>query len=246
VKLYIFIFFIIFSPTINLANIIAASIEETSVQIIEQRVLGADGTLRATKRYYLNPKNEEILHGQQIEFFKNGQKRLETNYQHGKLDGVQIEYHQLEGINSISRIGHWTDNLKSGRWIWFDANGERSSECFYKEDKIVGYKRHWDRGKLSQLEFYDKNDNIVRLESFYPNGRKSKRGKFKNGVKHGAWTYWDNDGNITSKCEWKYGEPWSGKCGLPALGDAGSTAGIEVFKEYRNGQVINSGQGVAH
>ena len=139
----------------NLMNSIADSTEETSIQIIEQRTMRAEGTLRSIKRYYLNHKNEKILHGRQIKFFENGKKRSVTNYEPGNIDGVQIEYQYLDGINDIRRIGHWTDNKKTGKWIWFDPNGEKSAECLYKSGNIIGYKRFWDRGKLTHIEFSD-------------------------------------------------------------------------------------------
>ena len=77
----------------------------------------------------------------------------------------------------------------------------------------------------------------VHTEYFKDGGRMCE-GNYKKGQQDGIWTYWFEDGRVKAVGEWRDGKPWSGVCGVPLAGDAGSWAGLMRFEEYRDGVYV--------
>jgi len=75
-------------------------------------------------------------------------------------------------------------------------------------------------------------------------GTKHRNATYNVGEPHGRWTDWNAKGNVGADGEWRDGKPWEGTCGVPALGDAGSVGGIEVFGLYHQGKLVKEAGGL--
>ena len=194
-----------------------------------------NGQLQRRESYYVNDSHEKVLHGTQTEWNKNGQKRLEIEYRQGKEDGKHTMWFP-SGVKEM--VGFWADGKETGLWTWYQPTGDKHSECTYKNGKLQGKKIYWINGKVVGEDVFNDRGKIVELTVWHENGKKATYGTFKNGEKHGRWTYWDSDGLVKAEGEWRNGKPWEGICGVPASGDVGSMAGLEVFARYRKGKLV--------
>lgn len=67
----------------------------------------------------------------------------------------------------------------------------------------------WPSGREKIVKFYVEKGNqkeLVKEIRYYQNGRKEIEGRYKNGKRHGKWTYWYDNGNVWSEGEYKNGK----------------------------------------
>ena len=124
------------------------------------------------------PKNG--LHAQ---YYDNGQKRSECNFQDGKRYGKSTNWYKngqknYEGIYKDEKVvGMWTwwyengqkrtegsynDSMRDGKWTWWYENGQKEHEGYYKGHRRVGQSSHWnENGDIQKEE--------VEIE-YYPDG----------------------------------------------------------------------------
>ncbi len=56
---------------------------------------------------------------------------------------------------------------------------------------------NWPNGEIQKVYYFSSNGDLrekVVEEKYYENGQQEMRGEFKNGVRHGKWIYWFEDG----------------------------------------------------
>jgi hypothetical protein len=90
----------------------------------------------------------------------------------------------------VSSIESFKDGYRDGASVCFDYRGTKQSETVYKDDVKVSEK-FW-----------------------YEDGTPHREGQYSNYKKEGVWTYWDKEGSVKARCEWKSGNPVGGMCGL--------------------------------
>ena len=83
----------------------------------------------------------------------------------------------------------------------------------YWEDgsyKILVDKEPFENYELTVLKFYSKGVNdpskFYKKELYYPDGQLQSRGGFIDGVKHGLWEQWHENGNKSMEEHYKMGE----------------------------------------
>jgi antitoxin component YwqK of YwqJK toxin-antitoxin module len=200
------------------------------IQIEEVRAkkgnLVPEGTLLETKSYYLDASGKQVLHGPDIEFFENGKKWRESEYRHGKREGLLIEWSHLTGEKVLEETYH-ADRREGLAVEWYFKDVKRS-ECTYRGDRIVGKRLYWGtNGRLQVEEVYDEWGVLTEYTAWHDNGTRAKHGKFKGrwrdvwggpylaGRRDGTWTYWDQGGNVLAEGQWRDGKPWEGTCIVP-------------------------------
>jgi antitoxin component YwqK of YwqJK toxin-antitoxin module len=75
------------------------------------------------------------------------------------------------------------------------------------EIKVVEEK--WPNGREKTVRFYREKGEMNEMTQeilYYVNGHKEREGTFKNGERHGKWTYWYDNGNVWSRGEFKKGK----------------------------------------
>ena len=161
-----------------------------------------------------------------------------VHFQHGELNGQQIRYYP---DGNFWFRENWSKGRRDGVWEWFHGTGDRHSRCSYIKGFIVGKKVFWsNKSRVREEDHVD--GSIAKVCAWYVSGKKRMEGKYENGKKAGRWAYWKEDGSLQYEGEWKDGQPWSGYCGVPADGEAGSVGGAQVFSRYRKGKNIGDSQ----
>lgn len=62
------------------------------------------------------------------------------------------------------------------------------------EEEVIS---RWPNGQIQKVYYFERSGEMrdkVMEERFYENGQKEMHGEFKNGMRHGQWTYWFQDG----------------------------------------------------
>jgi antitoxin component YwqK of YwqJK toxin-antitoxin module len=80
--------------------------------------------------------NSEVGYtGKYVEWFKNGQKKLEKNYKNGKEEGPHTEWY--ENGQKMGE-GNYVDGKEDGLKTTWYKNGQKRSESNYKDGKKDG------------------------------------------------------------------------------------------------------------
>ncbi|MCQ2973666.1 MAG: hypothetical protein MJ211_02510 [Bacteroidales bacterium] len=176
----------------------------------------------STKELYVNDKRQ----GNSITYFKNGQIENQipykddykqgTGYQFNK-DGVviailQYKQNRLVDKNIINRIDD--KGNRQGLWQTFYPDFQVKTECYYKDDKLNGYKREFDtKGKEISIERYingeiqkeEKNklsssskESVTLKNDYYSDGTIKSSGGFKNDKPVGIHRTYNEKGKIKS------------------------------------------------
>ncbi|GAB4278953.1 MAG: hypothetical protein Kow0068_02770 [Marinilabiliales bacterium] len=123
-------------------------------------------------------QNKNLYNGTYIEFYDNGNKKIEINIVDGYKDGQTFLYFPDGTLNEIrsykkgkmdgtwttfnkegkkTAIANYTDNKKDGKWIIWDDNGVKRYEMEYKEGKRSGIWTMWnENGEQVNQYNYDK------------------------------------------------------------------------------------------
>ena len=137
---------------------------------------------------YITNQNSPFT-GKAIGLFENGQKRVETSYRDGKLEGL---------------------------FRWWYENGQKKAERNYKAGKLDGVLTGWHmNGQVGSVMNYQegKPDGLVTM--WYKNGQKMSKSNFKDGKPDGIVTGWYINGQKKWEGNWKEGKTVSAKSWKP-------------------------------
>ncbi len=88
--------------------------------------------------------------------------------------------------NGLVAIGNIKNNLKTGGWIIFYSNGEKSAEGFFIDNEKDGkWTYYTNNGKLKSTEFYENGKIDKEYLSYYDNNQLSERVPYKSGEING-------------------------------------------------------------
>jgi len=156
------------------------------------------------------------------DYFPDGKIKSSQTFRNGVPEGIRREYDELGQItqsfifrNGI-RIGEGIvkeDGAKEGHWIEFYADSTIKSEGEYKDDKPVGeWKYYYPDGKLEQTGKYTPSGKMTGTWKWYYDSHQVKTEEsFRNGLKDGLRTEYDEDGKIIEEGEYVDGledGPW--------------------------------------
>jgi antitoxin component YwqK of YwqJK toxin-antitoxin module len=218
------------------------------IQTAEQQDI--HGQVVKTESFFIDISGDKVYQGTQIEWFnfERKQKRLETHYVKGKLDGRLTEWYPN---GKKAREGNWEQGVQTGCWTEWQPAGEKASECTYRAGKIVGSKLYWiGSGRPIREDRYDDQGNLHEVTTWFQDGQKMMHGTFstpKKGElahirfladvmeqypKNGTWTYWDSTGKVLAEGSWKEGHPWEGLCTVDPDPDKPQTSAESVTKKF--------------
>ncbi len=121
---------------------------------------------------YYNSKGD-LYSGTYIEYFPDGNVRLEMEVQDGKKHGKTAYYYEDGSPKEVRNFSH---NLMDGTWIKWASSGTRIAEARYQEGKKHGKWFIWDE------------NGTLRYEMEYQQGSKT-----------GLWSIWDDNGKLISE-----------------------------------------------
>ena len=159
-------------------------------------------------------KDKELV--KEIIHHDNGYINKISNYNNGKLDGIQVEcviefQHTSTFFYYLRGTEQYKDGKKDGLEIVYfhNTNEYINQEKYYKDGKKDG---KWvtyepDNGFMILEENYNKGNRIGLSRSYFEeNGVMSSNGYFKNGEKTGKWTWYHFDGSKMLERNYKDGK----------------------------------------
>ena len=82
--------------------------------------------------------------------------------------------------------GSFRDDLRDGRWSWYQLDGSERGHCDYT-DNVGLYRSLFPNGRM-QLEGRYRGANRVGIwTEYHPSGRVRLRGKYVRGLRQGEW-----------------------------------------------------------
>lgn len=155
-----------------------------------------------------------------------------TGYDMQEIPGSAIQRAVMKSANDqISEEGYVLDNKKTGQWIKYNPDGQIATIENYVNGNLHGpYLKFANRGQIEQRMAYQegmlhgywyqfkfgnkieerqyklgKLDGTVRMYND-KNWKLRQESEYKDGVQHGIYRYYDDDGNVTLEYEYKNGE----------------------------------------
>ena len=119
-------------------------------------------------------------------------KKFSYHYEKGRKEGEWIEWYDNE---TVKKVYHYSKDLLEGSYAIHDsATGQKVIEKMYKKDKLNGVWKEWYLDNTLKLEYAYKDDNLHGVSVDYDStGKKDSEKKFKNGLKHGEWNFYNDD-----------------------------------------------------
>ena len=114
-----------------------------------------------------------VMHGEQLEFYWRKRLKKKQLYKFGRLHGKQDFY---DGNGNSPKTINWENGLKNGLYKLNSHSGSLLLHQEYKNDILDGS-----------------------FESYYEDGGKRIKGKFKNNKPSGEWHFWENTGELNCK-----------------------------------------------
>jgi len=177
-----------------------------------------NGNKRLYYTYY-GDRPHEVKHGEEIQWYENGQKLREERFRGGKWHGNSNAWYE-NGQKEWQ--GNRKDGEHDGKWIKWDRSGQKTEEMEYKGGKrydgwYIYYESHGTGAGEGQTELYSKEkytlqDGVQHGESILWRRWKGKwikarEGNFKKGKKYGKWIEWYiDDGQKLREDEFRDGK----------------------------------------
>ena len=120
--------------------------------------------------------NKKLYNGTYIEFYDNGNKKIEINIVDGYKDGETFLYFQDGTLNEIRA---YKKGKMDGTWTTYSNEGKKTAIANYTDNKKDGAWTIWDE-----------------------NGTKRYEMEYTNGERSGTWNMWDENGELVSKKEY--------------------------------------------
>lgn len=175
-----------------------------SLEIKTEELFYINDTIQDNHDYFLEDgtfyKRKIMKDGsliQLVEYNESGKINLIENYKNGvKIDSLSINKFDDSG----NKTGYWRENF---------ANGELKSESYYKEGKLNGLRKTYNKyGSLESIEYMvqdsvsNNSRNLVLIElykEFHVGTNKEKLvGGQKNGLKNGLFREYNLEGKIVN------------------------------------------------
>lgn len=139
------------------------------------------------------------------DFFISNQIQMTGRYKNVKMKEKQGHFVYYEENGQKSSEGDYLNDKVEGLWIsWFD-NGTKKSEGKYVKDRKDGEWSYWNKyGQLMAKEYF-RNGVIYLSEGYHENGTLGFRGEYNASGVLTTGIYWNSDGREYFKGKYKYG-----------------------------------------
>ncbi len=119
-------------------------------------------------------------------------KKFSHYYEKGRKEGEWTEWYVNE---TVKKVYHYKKDLLDGSYAIHDsASGQKVIEKMYKKDKLAGIWKEWYLNNTLKLEHAYKGDNLHGVSIDYDStGKKDSEKRFKSGLKHGEWNFYNDD-----------------------------------------------------
>lgn len=91
----------------------------------------------------------------------------------------------------------------TGKWVVYFINGQKSHEINYKDGHYFGeFIACHSNGAKCNVQHYNGQSAHGEDTGYYPSGKVSYQGQYENGKQVGTWTWYAEDGSVTSTKEY--------------------------------------------
>ena len=136
-----------------------------------------------------------------VKYWPNGQKKSESHYKDGKLDGLKIWWYEN---GQKSEEGHWKNGKFDGLLTRWYENGQKKRESHYKNGELVSASVWKSDGKpCPETKIVNGSGIFV---TWYLHGQKAEEIHYKDGKFDGLLTRWDENGQKFIEEHYKNGE----------------------------------------
>jgi len=163
-----------------------------------------DGKTRVERNVRLLSDNQVVNHGKYTEYYRNGQKFAEGNFDGGVHDGPWSYWHDN---GQLSKTVTYKKGAPDGSWEVFRADGTPQAKRGYKAGKRDGaWISYFDDGKTISAEqtFVDGKLSGTR-KTFYASGKPRQEANFADGQLDGVMTEWDEAGRKLAEATFSKG-----------------------------------------
>ena len=159
-------------------------------------------------------------------WYENGRLQQQVEYQEGKLNGLSILFYE-HGVRAVQQ--KYKDGYKNGMTVEWDRSEKKILEENYKNDTLNGVSRryyptgttrsegYYNMGMYTGTWFYwNEIANVVGegifedgtgiLKEWNSRGDLIRQSQYRNNVKNGIETVWDENGNKVNEIIYKNGE----------------------------------------
>ncbi len=144
------------------------------------------------------------------EFIDRGGKKLATGHTvHGARTGMWTTYHPNEP--KIKTITNYVNGKKNGKEITFDERGYLIKIIGYRNDQLHGLSGIYKNGRtISETTYADGVMNGPFSAYDDKTGAIQRSGTMKNGQQDGELLYYNPDGSVSMRYQYREGEKVSG------------------------------------
>ena len=192
-----------------------------------------NGKVRVERNVRLLSDNQVVNHGKYTEYYRNGQKFTEGNFDGGVHDGPWSYWHEN---GQLAKTINFQKGSPDGTWDVFRADGTLQAKKAYKAGKRDGsWVVYHEDGKTPKIEqtFVDGAVSGLR-KTYFPSGKNRQEANFTNGQLDGKMTEWDESGRKIAEATFEQGK-LNGT--LVRWGADGSTS----EQNYRDNRMVPSG-----
>lgn len=138
-------------------------------------------------------------------YFPNGALKAQTHYKKGTntekkvgiKEGIEKVYYEM---GAMAYEVNYSDNKRDGLLVWFDKEGKKLAEMFYRNGKLEGYeKTYFLSGTLKHIVLYKNDMKEGKQKEFFDNGHVALEVIYKHNKKEGIQKEYTPDGKIYTK-----------------------------------------------
>jgi len=163
-----------------------------------------DGKVRVERNVRLLSDNQYVNHGKYTEYYRNGQKFAEGNFDGGVHDGPWSYWHDN---GQLAKTVTFKKGAPEGAWETFRADGSLQAKKAYKTGKRDGtWITYYEDGKTLKIEqsFIDGKLSGPR-KTYYASGKTHQEAGFSDGLLDGKMTEWDEAGRKLAEATFEKG-----------------------------------------
>lgn len=164
-----------------------------------------DGKVRLERNIRLLSDNQVVNHGKYTEYYRNGQKFAEGNFDGGVHDGPWSYWHDN---GQLAKTVTYKKGAPEGAWETYRADGTLQAKKSYKAGKRDGaWISYFEDGKTPKIEqnFVDGKLTGPR-KTFYASGKPHQEAIFADGALDGVMTEWDEAGRKLAEATFAKGK----------------------------------------
>ena len=171
-------------------------------QKVEERY--SDGSVRLSSEVRRLPSGQMVNHGLEIAFYQGGKHARETHFVDGKKEGATIEWYP----NGQKRLeGNYHNDLKDGPEILSTMAGKKYLETNYSAGERNGLLVRWRENEHQELEQHYVQDLLEGVERrWHANGQLVLECTWHHGKKDGTEQRWSASGEPQFEAHYRAGK----------------------------------------